>query len=155
MDLLVKLYELPDGSASLKALRKKGIQIRRALAPEKAIVVDWVRSTFSSAWASECDVSFSRSPISCFIAAEKNKVLGFACYDAACKNFFGPTGVDPEQRRGGIGTALLLASLSAMAADGYGYAIIGGIGPLAYYKKVVNAIEIPASTPGIYRGMLK
>jgi len=42
-----------------------------------------------------------------------------------------------------------------MAADGYAYAIIGGVGPVEYYKKIVHAIPIRGSTPGIYRGMLK
>jgi hypothetical protein len=155
MDLLAKLYELPEPSAALKNLQKRGISIRRGLAPEKLLIVDWVRSIFSASWASECDVAFSRSPISCFIAVEHNSLLGFACYDVTCKNFFGPTGVDPDQRNGGIGKALLLASLQAMASEGYAYAIIGGVGPVAYYKKIVNAIEIPDSTPGIYRGLLK
>ena len=155
MDLLVKLYELPDVSAALSKMRRRGLIIRRALAPEKRVVVDWVSKTFSVGWASECDVAFSRSPITCFIAVEAKAVLGFACYDATCKNFFGPTGVDPSKRRGGIGKALLFACLSAMAADGYAYAIIGGVGPIEYYKKTVNAIEIPRSSPGIYRGLLK
>ena len=155
MDLLVKLYELPEVVPGLQKLRKRKIEVRRALAPEKAIVVDWVRQTFSAGWASESDVAFSRSPITCFIAVSGKTLLGFACYDATCKNFFGPTGVAPEQRRGGIGKALLLVSLSAMAANGYAYAIIGGVGPVDYYKKIVRAIPIPASAPGIYRGMLK
>jgi len=154
MDLLVKLYELPDSTTPLKKLRKRGIEIRRALAPEKTFVVDWVNRTFSKAWANECDVAFSRLPVTCFLALDSGTLLGFACYDATCKGFFGPTGVDSAYRRAGVGTALLLATLSAMAAHGYAYAIIGGVGPVSYYKKAVNAIEIPKSTPGIYRGML-
>ena len=154
MDLLVKLYDLPDSTVALKKLRKRGIGIRRALAPEKTLVTDWVRKTFSSAWANECDVAFCRLPITCFVAVDSGTLLGFACYDAACKNFFGPTAVDSAYRGTGVGTALLLATLSAMAADGYAYAIIGGVGPAAYYKKAVNAVEIPKSTPGVYRGML-
>ena len=154
MDLLVKLYDLPESAVLLKKLRKRGIEIRRALAPEKSLVTDWVRRTFSAAWANECDVAFSRLPVTCFLAIDAETLLGFACYDATCKGFFGPTGVDPNYRRGGVGTALLLATLSAMAAEGYAYVIIGGVGPVAYYKKTVNAIEIPKSSPGIYRGML-
>ena len=154
MDLLVKLYELPDSAATLKKLHKRGIEVRRALAPEKNLVVDWVREAFSKAWACECEVAFSRLPVTCLIAVDDDALLGFACYDATCKNFFGPTGVDPDYRRGGVGAALLLSSLQAMAAAGYAYAIIGGVGPIAYYKKIVNAIEIPGSTPGIYKGML-
>lgn len=154
MDLLVKLYDLPESAVLLKKLRKRGIEIRRALAPEKTFVTDWVSRTFSSGWANECDVAFSRLPVSCLLAVDSGTLAGFACYDATCKAFFGPTGVAPACRRSGVGTGLLLTTLSAMAAAGYAYAIIGGVGPVAYYKKTVNAIEIPKSSPGIYRGML-
>src|SRR3954466_4514067 len=155
MDLLVKLYELPDIAPAVRKLEKQGIIARRALAPEKSVIVNWVRKTFSKAWADECEVTFSRLPISTFIAADGSDLLGFACYDAACKGFFGPTGVAPEHRKGGIGKGLLLATLAAMSAEGYAYAIIGGVGPVEYYQKTVQALKIPGSTPGIYRGMLK
>jgi GNAT superfamily N-acetyltransferase len=154
MDLLVKLYDLPDAAPVLKKLEKRGIMVRRALAPEKTLIVNWVRETFSRAWADECDVTFGRSPISTLVAVDGGTLVGFACHDATCKNFFGPTGVDPDFRKGGVGKGLLLATLSSMAADGYAYAIIGGVGPIDYYKKAVHALEIPKSTPGIYRGML-
>jgi hypothetical protein len=154
MDLLVKLYNLPEPGPVQKKLEKRGVLVRRALAPEKTVVTSWVRTMFSNAWADECEVTFGRSPITTFIAINGTALLGFACYDAICKNFFGPTGVDSDYRKGGVGKALLLSALSAMAADGYAYAIIGGVGPVDYYKKTVNALEIPKSTPGIYRGML-
>src|SRR5438046_676922 len=111
MDLLVKLYELPDSTTPLQKLRKRGIEIR--LAPAKTFVVDWVNRTFPKAWANECDVAFSRLPVTCFLAVDSGTLLGFACYDATCKGFFGPTGVDSAYRRTGVGTALLLATLSA------------------------------------------
>src|SRR5437763_16887817 len=98
MDLLVKLYQLPDSTPVLKRLEKRAVSIRRPLAPEKSIDVKWVRDTFSAAWADECEVTFSHSPISSFIAVDSGTLLGFACYDATCKNFFGPTGVDPDFR---------------------------------------------------------
>jgi predicted N-acetyltransferase YhbS len=81
-------------------------------------------------------------------------VVGFACHDTTYKNFFGPTGVDESQRGRGLGKALLLACLHAMAAQGYGYAIIGGVGPAEFYAKTVGAVEIEGSTPGIYKGVL-
>jgi hypothetical protein len=37
---------------------------------------------------------------------------------------------------------------------GYAYAIIGDAGPVEYYKKVVGAIEIPDSSPGVYKDLL-
>jgi GNAT superfamily N-acetyltransferase len=154
MDMLVKLYALPDSRAPYERLRKAGISMRRALAPEKHKVIAWVRTNFSEAWASEVDVSFSRAPVSCFIAIDKGKIAGFACHDATCPNFFGPTGVEPSARKNGIGAALLFACLEDMRQAGYGYAIIGGVGPAEFYVKTVGAIPIEGSEPGIYRGLL-
>jgi GNAT superfamily N-acetyltransferase len=154
MDMLVKLYALPDSRDAFDRLLRNGITTRRALAPEKHKVVAWVRNAFSEAWASEVEVAFSRQPVSCFIAVQQKNILGFACHDATCPNFFGPTGTDPNARKNGIGTALLLACLEAMKQQGYGYAIIGGVGPAEFYQKVVGAIPIEGSAPGIYRGLL-
>lgn len=153
-DMLVKLYSLPSVSETLREHRAKGIDIRRALAPEKHLVVEWVRQSFGDRWASECEVSFSNHPVSCYVAVENQRLAGFACYDAACKNFFGPMGVNESVRGKGIGKVLLLQCLHAMAAQGYAYAIIGGTGPVDFYAQTVGAVEIPDSTPGIYRGLL-
>jgi GNAT superfamily N-acetyltransferase len=154
MDMLVKLYELPDSRDAMSRLAADGVSVRRALAPEKHKVLDWVRGNFSEAWASEADVAFARQPVSCFIAIKDKRLLGFACHDATCLNFFGPTGVDPSARNKGIGAALLLACLEAMRQQGFGYAIIGGVGPADFYTKIVGAIPIAGSQPGIYRGLL-
>src|SRR6267142_2060971 len=82
-------------------------------------------------------VKLYEQPVSCFIAVQQKNILGFACHDATFPNFFGPTGIDPNTRRNGIGTALLLACLEAMKQQGYGYAIIGGVGPAEFYSRVV------------------
>ncbi len=153
--MLVRHYELPQMSARVTALHEAGIEVRRALAPEKHVVVSWVRETFGDAWASECEVSFGRLPISCFRAQRAQEVLGFACYDATAKAFFGPTGVLERERKRGIGTALLLMTLHAMAAEGYAYAIIGGVGPADFYAKTAGAVPIAGSTPGIYADFLR
>ena len=154
MDMLVKLYELPASDEMVSRLAEGGISIRRALPPEKHKVLDWVRTNFSEAWASETEVAFSRQPVSCFIAIQQKKIVGFACHDAACRNFFGPTGVAPKARQGGIGKALLFACLEDMKHQGFGYAIIGGVGPAEFYAKAVGAVAIEGSAPGIYRGLL-
>ncbi len=153
--MLVRLYAIPEPSARVAALHQAAIEVRRALAPEKHVVVSWVRQHFGEAWASECEVSFARLPISCFCAQRGQEVLGFACYDATAKAFFGPTGVLESERKQGIGTALLLAALHAMAAEGYAYAIIGGVGPAEFYAKAVGAVPIAGSTPGIYANLLR
>jgi GNAT superfamily N-acetyltransferase len=154
-DMLVRLYGLDwarDPSASLEA---SGVAIRRPLAPEKSTVVEWVRGRFGPGWASECDVSFSNSPISCFIAVEAGSLLGFACYEATCKDFFGPTGVEESARGRGIGKALLYRCLFAMRESGYAYAVIGGAGPVEFYRSCVGATPIEGSVPGVYGGLLE
>ena len=150
-DMLVKLYELPGIETHIERLKRRGINIRPAMAYEKRQVVEWVRGAFGDRWASECDVAFSNHPVSCFIATDSGRIIGFACYESTCKGFFGPTGVAESKRGEGIGTALLLASLQAMANLGYAYAIIGGAGPGEFYERTVGATAIEGSVPGIYR----
>jgi len=154
MDMLVKLYDLPDSRTLQQRLTRAGVNLRRALVPEKHKVITWVRDNFSEGWASETDVAFGRQPVSCFIAVRDGQLAGFACHDVTCRNFFGPTGVLPNARKSGIGTALLLACLEDMKHEGYGYAIIGGVGPADYYAKAVDAVAIQGSDVGIYRGLL-
>lgn len=81
--------------------------------------------------------------------------MGFACYDATMKGFFGPTGVDERERGQGVGKMLFLHTLHLMRTDGYGYAAIGGAGPTGFYEKAAGAIPIPGSEPGVYKGMLR
>ncbi len=155
MDMLVKLYALESPNTGLSKMTQQGIDIRRGMAHESVVVGESVRRNFvkeGRAWYGEVTTAFARTPCSCFIATKDAVVLGFACYDVTAKGFFGPTGVAPEVRQQGIGTALLLASLHAMREEGYGYAIIGGVGNevSAYYRHLVGAVEIPGSTPGIY-----
>jgi len=155
-DLLVKLYQLPDIQLSLDNVKENGIELRRALPPEKSVVVEWVRKTFLyNPWVNECDVCFANKPVSCFIAIQAKKIVGFACYDATCKDFFGPMGVSDTMRGKGVGGALLLIALHAMKEQGYAYAIIGSAGPVEFYAKECGATVIEGSVPGIFRGMLR
>lgn len=154
-DMLVKLYDIPPFTPALEALKGAGIMVRTARAYEKHQVLAWVGRTFSRGWASECDVAFSHHPISCFLAVANQTIVGFACYESTWKNFFGPLGVAAHVRNRGIGTALLLVCLHAMAAHGYAYAIIGSAGALAFYTKIVGAIPIAGSEPGVYGDRLQ
>lgn len=89
------------------------------------------------------------------LPTEKENIVGFACYDSACKNFFGPIGIAGHARGRGIGKDLLLACLRAMAANGYAYAIIGKAHPAEFYARTVGAIEIDGSRPGFYPDPLR
>lgn len=154
-DMLVKLYQLPPLHPVLENQTSQGITIRRGIVPEKHLVLDWVEKHFSPYWRSECDAAYSRLPVSCFLAIYEEKLVGFGCYDATGRGFFGPTGVDDSMRGKGVGKALLLMCLHDMYSQGYGYCVIGGVGPVEFYQKVVGATLIDDSTPGIYGGMLR
>ena len=93
-DLLVKLYDLPELEPAIARQRTQGVTIRRGIAPEKHLVLPWIRRHFSEYWVSEADVGFASLPTTIMLAHRGDQLLGFACYDTTHKNFFGPTGVD-------------------------------------------------------------
>jgi hypothetical protein len=164
-DMLVKLYEVAPDHALTTRLENQQISIRRALSPDKRRVIDFIDRSAEShwpqepkeSWLSECEVALTRQPPTCFLAIHQRSVVGFACYDATAKGFFGPMGVLIDQQGKGVGKALLIASLLAMWNDGYGYALIGWPARQAvgFYAKTVNAQVIEDSTPGIYGRLIK
>lgn len=165
-DLLVRLYALPPPVPELAEPGRGLIQIRRALAFERAQVTKFAREHGSEGWAGECEAAFARQPLACFVAVGplsvksiapgagpvdmSDPLVGFACYEATCRNFFGPELVHKEHRGRGVGRALLLAALHAMRAEGYAYAIIGWASSVDFYRKAVGATVIEGSEPGIY-----
>ncbi|HXU01337.1 MAG TPA: GNAT family N-acetyltransferase [Polyangia bacterium] len=156
-DLLVRLYALPPLEPAVTALAQQGIEVRRALAHERPHVTKLAREHGSEGWVAECDAAFARMPLACFVAVERatSTLLGFACYEATCRDFFGPELVHPGARGRGVGTALVLAALHAMRAQGYAYAIIGWASSVDFYRKAVGATVIDGSQPGIYPPALK
>jgi GNAT superfamily N-acetyltransferase len=154
-DMLVKLYELQNDWTFLQEQESIGITIRKPIGPEKHLIIEWVRQHFNPLWASEVDLAMSNQPKTCFVAIRDGQLIGFSCYDATALGFFGPTGVDQSFRGKGTGKALLLAALLDMKLKGYGYAVIGAIGPADFYRKMVGAVEIPDSTPGVWKDLLE
>ena len=155
-DMLVRLMELPDASELEKRLsEKEKIVFRRAIAPEKHLVSEWVMEQFGAYWKSEVEVAFSQQPVSCWIAQRGNEILGFACYESTARNFFGPTGTKETERGKGIGKVLLIKSLESLREMGYVYAIIGGVGPVEFYEKAVGAKLIEGSEVSIYQNLLR
>ena len=100
-------------------------------------------------------MGFSHQPIDVWVATDASGLLGFACGDVTARGFFGPTGVLKTARGRGIGEALLFRTLEDLRDRGFAYAVIGDPGPVDFYKKKLDAMEIPNSKPGIYRDMLK
>jgi GNAT superfamily N-acetyltransferase len=153
-DLLVRLYDLPTLESEAK-VAAAGITVRRTIGPELHVVLDWIGEHFGRSWVSEATVAMTQLPSTCWIAVKDGQLIGFACHDATSKGFFGPTGVLESARGQGIGEALLIATLRGMRESGYGYAVIGDPGPVAFYQRRLDAIEIPNSKPGVYKGMLR
>lgn len=154
IDMLVRLYALPDPSEIYRQAEYHGIILRKARAFEKHTVAQFVSEHFSPKWVSEVEVALSRQPVACYIATRDREIVGFACYDTTLRGFFGPTGVLENSRGLGVGKALLMKALEALRDGGYAYAIIGGVGPKEFYAKACGAIEIPGSDPGTYTDLL-
>lgn len=156
-DLLVNLYQMKKGYDE-EELKKRGIVLKRAMIPDKNKVLDFVRKNYEEGWVNECEYALFNNPISCFIAVKDNKIAGFSCYDATAKGYFGPIGMAPDMKGGGIGQALLFRTLEAMKEEGYGYAVIGWVGnAIGFYEKCMEVFEIPNSEPeqGIYKRLLQ
>ncbi len=148
MDMLVNLNRLPDPPIM------DSISLVRVQPPDRLNVLSFVEEHFSQGWASECGLALSFLPCRCMAAIRDGNPIGFCCYDATAKGFFGPIGILEEERGRGIGAALLIAALRAMREEGYGYAIIGWCDEAAeFYRKTVGAIPIPDSSPdqSVYR----
>jgi GNAT superfamily N-acetyltransferase len=170
-DLLVRLYDLPPLAPALDALAAQRTTVRRAQAAERHLVTAFAAAHGSRGWASECEAAFARLPLACFVAVEDpaspaptepppaaggydtrpRELVGFACYEATCRDFFGPQAVRPDRRGRGLGRALLLAALHAMRDEGYAYAIIGWASEPEFYRRVAGAVPIAGSEPGMYK----
>jgi predicted GNAT family acetyltransferase len=154
-DLLVNLLSLPPLPPLIEKLAQKSITVRRAQPFEITPVMEFVEQEFSVAWADEISVGFANKPVSIYIATLAGSVVGFAGYECTRRGFFGPTGVSEEARGQGIGEALTIAGLWGLREMGYVYGIIGAAGPVEFYEKIVRAVVIAGSTPGIYSDLLK
>lgn len=152
--MLVRLYALPDAAPLRAQLAEQGICIRPCRPYEAHALYEWVGRVFSTRWVSECTVAMAHTPTGCIIATQNRRIIGFACYDATARGFIGPMGVDPSARGHRVGAAVLTTALEHMRDIGYAYAIIGGVGPAAFYQTCVGAVPIADSDPGIYADIL-
>lgn len=147
MDLLVNLYDLKCKYHADK-LRENGIEIRRALSPDKGKVLEFVKKYYEMGWVYETEHAFTNHPVSCYVAVKDKELIGFSCYDATAKGYFGPIAMKPDEKGRGVGPALLYAGLMGMKEAGYGYAIIGWVDEaVGFYDKVVEHMVIPGSEP--------
>jgi GNAT superfamily N-acetyltransferase len=163
MDMLIKLFgarfDADEASGAIEgwssSAQLAGCVVRKPIGPEHTVISNWVAEKFSAGWASEVAVALSNRPVSVWIAARPSELLGFACFDATARGFFGPIGVADSARGHGLGAVLLRACLQDMRAYGYGYAIVGGAGAPEFFARAADAVEIADSTPGLYAHQLR
>ncbi len=149
--MLAPLYDLPDSSPYLARCGAAGITVRRLEAWDRPPLQAFIREQFNPSWAAEADFAFAGGhPITGFAAIQHGAIVGFAVYESSRRGFFGPTGVREDLRAHGAGAALLVRCLESMRDIGYGYAIIGWVGPADFYTKVCGATIIAGSDPGVY-----
>jgi len=154
-DMLVNLMLIDKYTQDLPDLSHDGITVRRVMPYERAHLVAYITKQFGLGWADQAEMAFSQHPVTCFIATFEGRIVGFAAFEGTNRNFFGPTGVDPEFRKKGIGRVLLIKCMQAMREMGYAYAIIGSAGPQDFYLRNTGAVPIPDSVPGVYQDILK
>lgn len=144
-DMIVRLEHLPDPGPIERRLAKEGYVVERAAIGHRPKLATFIEKHFSERWALQTAATFSRQPISLFVALSGKEIVGFAAYDCSYRSYFGPTGVREDLRGKGVGAALLLRTLEDMATQAYKWAIIGEVDPVAFYQKVCGAVVIPGS----------
>ncbi len=156
-DMLVKLYNIPNSHDIEKKILKNGIRVKKALAPDRSKIIAFSRICAKDDYSDEVRAAFSNNPVTCYIATREKELIGFACYEATARNFFGPMAVLESERKKGVGKALLLKALESMRELGYAYAIIGwpANSAVSFYKKCAGAIMIDEKSSGVYKRMIE
>ena len=125
-----------------------GVEIAAAgVADERTLA--WIDDTFGGFWSSEARAGRN------VIARRGDTPVGFATIDAKGLNFvwlegiardaslgiFGPLGVAHDERKSGLGTALLRSALNALRERGYDRALIAAVGEelVGYYSDAIGA----------------
>lgn len=148
-DMLARLYAIPDAASYEARVRKAGYAVRRAEPWDRRPMWNFAKQ-FGEHWPVEADRAFNHTPITAYVAVDGAQICGFAVYECTRRGYFGPTGVREDVRGSGVGALLLIRCLESMRELGYGYAIIGGVGPSEFYERVCGAIVIPDSEIGVY-----
>lgn len=146
MDYLVNLYHSDFLENAEKLNINKDFKFLRVLPPQKNKVLKFIKDEFGKQWAAEAEMSFSHINPTIFVAVKNKEVIGFSCYDATAKGFFGPIGVNENFRKDRIGETLTFLALKSMKDDGYGYAIIGSAKHArGFYNRFLDLEEIETS----------
>ena len=126
-------------STSVRIAPPSGVTIRRVVEDVDATaVLDLCVRAFAPAWRKEAARGIEHG--ACHAAFdERGALLGFAAHSVNRAGWFGPTGVDPEKQRSGVGGPLLGACLQDLRVAGFDDCEISWIGPVGFYAKAAAA----------------
>jgi GNAT superfamily N-acetyltransferase len=117
-----------------------GVSLRRVVEDEDAsAVIELCRRAFAPAWAHEAARGIEHGACHAAFDAIDGGVIGFACHSVNRAGWFGPTGVDPDRQRRGVGGPLLAACLQDLQVAGFDRCEIAWIGPTGFYVKAAGA----------------
>jgi GNAT superfamily N-acetyltransferase len=122
---------------------RSDISISRASSDDRSEISDYITREFGRLWMFEVSSAFTRKRPPLFIARRAREIIGFSAHDVNNRGlgFYGPAGVTKSVRGGGIGAALLRASLADLAAAGYERVVIPWVSSIEFYEKVAGARE--------------
>ncbi len=146
-DMIVPLLALPGSEPALRRVQAQGILVFRATMGDLTPLYAFISAHFTQIWADSIHAALAHRPATVFVATERDQIIGFAAHSCNRPDIVGPLGVHPEYRGRGIGAALLFQCLLDLRAAGYVYAIIGQVGPAAFYEKTCDARLLPAEWP--------
>lgn len=153
-DMLARLYAIPDAGPYEARVAEAGYEVRRAEPWDRTAMGEFAKQ-FGEHWPVEADRAYNHTPITAYVAVKGAEIVGFGVYECTRRGYFGPTGVIESLRGSGVGALLLIRCLESMREMGYGYAVIGGVGPVEFYEKVCGATVIPGSEVGVYRPLFE
>lgn len=146
-DMIAPLHALPDPEPVLRRVEAQGIVVARATMGDLTPIRTFILAHFTQVWADSVFAGLSHRPATVFTARDGETIVGFGSHSGNRPGIFGPLGVHPDHRGRDIGTALLFQCLLDLRAAGYVYAIIGQVGPAAFYEKTCGAMLLPAEWP--------
>lgn len=128
-------FELPPANPP-----DRTVDMRRARVEDRDRLVDFLTPRWA-AWIPEVLIALGNDPPSLFIAARNDGIVGFAAWDAnnVGTGWFGPMGVDENNRGSGVGCVLLRQCLHEIRAQGLNSAIIPWVGPGGFYERCAGA----------------
>lgn len=124
-----------------RAFARNGVEVRRATAADAGAIDRWLGRLFPG-WRFEVAQCLRNDPPTYHGAWRGGAPIGFAAYHGMNKTWphFGPMGVEPGQRRAGLGRLLLHLCLNDLLGLGWDWAIIPWVGPIPFYHKACGAV---------------